>query len=206
MKLPSPPAGYDVSKVVGGSKPNCVLTVGFDRQSNHIHRFIVQLHYQIDISPVRWEAIARMDHNETAALGHDIYEEGLHIDAARRSQPPVKLRPSHSPLPSSRGKVIRACTDYLDANADYFIDVHEGRVRPGSAPRWPDGGGIPPTFIHSCDITERMNQEPPAEEPFSTDELTKLLADAEGTTPEAIEQGAEQIDIDPPGRADSIDE
>lgn len=202
MKLPSPPAGYDVSKVVGTSTPNCVLTVGFDRQSNHIPRFIVQLHYYIDINPVQWEAIARMDHNETAALGHDIYQEGLHIDTARQSQPPVKLHPSHGPLPTSRGTVIRACTDYLDANADYFIDVYEGKVSPGSPPRWPDGGNTPPTFIHSCDIIARMSQEPPVEDPLSTDELTELLADVEGTTPEAIERGAEQFEIEPPGEAD----
>ena len=202
MNFPSPPAGYDVWKVVGGSKPDCVLTVGFDRQPNHIPRFIVQLHYQISINPVRWEAIVRMDHNETAALGHDIYQEGVHIDAARRSQPPVKLRPPHGSLPVSRGKVIRACTDYLDANADYFIDICEGRVSPGSTPRWPDGGHTPPTFIHSYDITEHMSQESPAEEPLSTDELTALLAEAEGTTPEAIERGAEEIEIAPPSEAD----
>ncbi|QCC47219.1 hypothetical protein DV707_05765 [Halobellus limi] len=206
MRVPSPPAGYDVSKVVGGSTPNCVRTVGFDRQSNHIPRFIVQLHYQTGVNPVQWEAIARIDHNETAALGHDIYQEGLHIDTARRSQPPVKLRPSHSPLPTSRGKVIRSCTDYLDANADYFIDVYEGRITPGSPPRWPDGGSTPPTFIHSWDLTERMSQEPPAEDPLSTDELTELLAEAEGTTPEAIERGAAEIEIAPPSEANVVDE
>lgn len=205
MNLPSPPAGYDVPKVVTASKSNCVLTVGFDRQPNHIPRFIVQLHYQINTNPIQWDAIARMEHNETAALGHDIYQEGLHVDVARRSQPPVKLHPSHSPLPTSRGQVIRACTDYLDANAGYFIDVYGGDASPGAPPRWPDGGETL-TFIHTCGISGHMSQEPPAEEPISTDELTDLLADAEGTTPEAIERGAQEIEIAPPSDADIVDE
>jgi hypothetical protein len=51
-----------------------------------------------------------------------------------------------------------------------------------------------------------MSQEPPAEEPLSTDELTELLAEAEGTTPEAIEQGAAEIEIAPPGDANAVDE
>ncbi|GGJ07124.1 hypothetical protein GCM10008995_16220 [Halobellus salinus] len=206
MSLPSPPAGYDVSKAVEASTSNCVLTVGFDRQSNHIPRFIVQLHYRIDINPIRWEAIARMDHNETAALGHNIYQEGLHVDAARRSHPPVKLRPSHSPLPASRGRVIRACTDYLDVNTGYFVDVYEGNVSPGSPPRWPDGGQTPSRFIRSRDILEDMSRESTAEDPLSTGELTDLLADAEGTTPESIEHGAEEIEIAPPGDASVVDE
>jgi hypothetical protein len=51
-----------------------------------------------------------------------------------------------------------------------------------------------------------MSHEPPAEEPLSTDELTELLAEAEGTTPEAIEQGAAEIEIAPPSEADVVHE
>ncbi|SEF66991.1 hypothetical protein [Halobellus limi] len=51
-----------------------------------------------------------------------------------------------------------------------------------------------------------MSQEPPAEDPLSTDELTELLAEAEGTTPEAIERGAAEIEIAPPSEANVVDE
>jgi len=39
----------------------------------------------------------------------------------------------------------------------------------------------------------------------SDEELTELLADAEGTTPEVVEQGASQIDISPPEEATVVD-
>ena len=51
-----------------------------------------------------------------------------------------------------------------------------------------------------------MSQESPAKEPLSTNELAELLADAEGTTPEAIERGAQAIEIAPPSEADVLDE
>lgn len=51
-----------------------------------------------------------------------------------------------------------------------------------------------------------MSQEPPTEEVLSTDELTELLAEAEETTPGAIEQGAAEIKIAAPAEADVIDE
>lgn len=111
-----------------------------------------------------------------------------------------------SPTETISRTAKHACSSYLDANADYFIDIYEGRVSPGSTPRWPDGGHTPPTVIRSYDIPERMSQESPAEEPLSMDELTALLAEAEGTTPEAIERGGEKIQIAPPSEADVIEQ
>jgi hypothetical protein len=46
--------------------------------------------------------------------------------------------------------VIRGCVDYLDAEADYFVDVFESRHLPWSPPRWtPDGDEKGAIFIHS---------------------------------------------------------
>ncbi len=79
------PSGYDVSKRVDAGRSDCHITVGFDRERGYIPRFLVQLPYQVGTDPVRWTEIARMDHNETDPLGHDVYQEGLHVDVARRS-------------------------------------------------------------------------------------------------------------------------
>jgi len=50
-----------------------------------------------------------------------------------------------------------------------------------------------------------MSQEDP-EEILTVDELTDVLADATGATPEEIERGAEELEIAPPYEATVIDE
>jgi hypothetical protein len=55
-------------------------------------------------------------------------------------------------------------------------------------------------------VEENMSREAPADaDMVSDEELTKLLADAEGTTPEEIERGAAKFDIAPPEEATVID-
>jgi len=49
-----------------------------------------------------------------------------------------------------------------------------------------------------------MSQEPPAEEILSSEELSEVLADAEGTTAEDIERGAERMEIEPPEEAEVV--
>ena len=206
MSAPSLPTGYDVAKHVPVGRRDCLLTVGFDRDQQHIPRFLVQLYYRVATDPIEWTAIARMDHNETSALGHDVYHEGLHVDISRRSQPTVHLQLPHAPLSVSRGAVIRGCADYLKREAEYFVDVFEERRSPGRPPSWSDGGEPTPTFIRSGRVERSMSREAPADaDMVSDEELTELLADAEGTTPEEIERGAAELEIAPPEEATVVD-
>lgn len=199
MTHPSRPVGYDVAHHVGHNQPDQHMTVGFDREQGHIPRFLVCFHYQTSVNPVKWAPIARMDHNETSKQGHDIYQEGLHVDIARRSKREVHLDVPYHLLPSSRGAVIRGCIEYFQNEADYIIDVYEERIMPGSPPQWsPDGGESTHTFITPDRIGEDMSRETPAEDEFLTpEELSGVLAEAEETTPEEIESGAEELDIAP---------
>ncbi|GAB3330076.1 hypothetical protein GCM10027355_36370 [Haloplanus salinarum] len=51
-----------------------------------------------------------------------------------------------------------------------------------------------------------MSHEAPADaDTISDEELTELLADAEGTTPEEIKRGASELDIAPPEEATVVD-
>lgn len=207
MSAPSLPTGYDVSKHVPAGRRDCLLTVGFDQLQQHIPRFLVQLHYRVATDPIEWTAIARMDHNETSTLGHDVYHEGLHVDIVRRSQPTVHLQLAHTPLPKSRGSVIRGCANYLKREAEYFVDVFEERRSPGRPPSWSDGGEPTPTFICSRRVEEDMSHEAPVDaDMVSDEELTELLADAEGTTPKEVERGAAELDIAPPEEATVVDD
>lgn len=204
MSVPSPPTGYDVAKHVSHGRADCHLTVGFDREQGHIPRFLVMLHYQISSAP-EWEAIARMDHNETSTTGHDVYREGLHVDIVRRSKKTVHLDISHAPLPSSRGRVTRDCVKYLRRETDYIIGVYEEQYAPGGPPQWPDGGNSIPMFIRENLLEENMSEGAPAEaEILTIEELTALLAEATDTTPEEIEEGAEDFDIAPLEEAEVV--
>jgi len=206
MSTPSLPTGYEVSKHVRAGRSDCHLTVGFDKERSHIPRFLVQLHYQVRAGPVKWRAIARMDHNETSVTGHDVYHEGLHVDVARRESKTLHLHFSHGVLPASRGMVIRRCVEYFQQETDYFVDVYEERRSPGRPPSWTDGGESAPTFIHLKQIEQSMSQGSSAEETLSLEELTEVLADAEDTTPEEIKRGADDIRIDPPEAATVVDD
>ncbi|MDB9234932.1 MULTISPECIES: hypothetical protein [Halorubrum] len=50
-----------------------------------------------------------------------------------------------------------------------------------------------------------MSRETPDADMISDEELTELLADAEGTTPLKIERGAAKLDIVPPEMATIVD-
>jgi hypothetical protein len=202
-KAPTP-LGYDVSKAVGISHPDCIVVVGFDREKNHIPRFLVRLHYRVSDAPVEWEAIARFDHNEDPNQGHNVYTEGLHIDVKAPSGW-TKIHPPHGPLPQNRGVVIRACVDYFDAETQYFIDVYNGTIAPGGPARWPDGGIQPYTFVSPRSLIQCMSRES-SHDVLSSDELSDLLAEATGTSAEEIERRAAAVEIGPPEDAELVDD
>jgi len=207
MTAPSLPSGYDETRHVQAGRPDCHITVGFDQQQQHIPRFIVQLHYRVAAAPADWVEITRMDHNETSITGHDVYQEGLHVDVHRETSPTVHLQVRHGPLPRNTGSVIRGCGQYLRQEATYFIDVYEEQRSPGSPPGWrPDGGRLAHTLISLNPLSDGMSQESPVEDALSFEELDEALAEATGTTPEEIRRGAEDLEIAPPWEADIVEE
>jgi len=50
-----------------------------------------------------------------------------------------------------------------------------------------------------------MPPEPDPENALSPEEVTALLAEATGSTPEEIERGAEEIEIAPPEEAEVVE-
>lgn len=145
-----------------------------------------------------------MDHNEPSRFGHDVYREGLHVDVARRTNPTAHLQIPHETLPTSRGRVIRGCVDYFREHADYLIDVYEERFGPGTPPKWSlDGGDRPRRLIVIEEEQMDMSPEPADEEVLTPWELSELLAEIEGTTPEEIERG---VDIGPLWEAEIVEE
>ena len=206
MNLPTLPTGSDVSKRLRAGRSDCQLTVGFEPASGPHPRFLIQLHYRPEKNSTAWRAIARIDHNETAATGHDVYQEGLHVDIDRRTSPGVHLDIIHTGLSASRGTVIRAAVVYLRQYTDYFVDVYEERRAPGAPPRWSDGGEPTREFICANRVRTNMRRESPADGFATAEELSEELAEAEGTTSETIEGEAEKMNLSPRWEADVLEE
>jgi hypothetical protein len=60
--------------------------------------------------------------------------------------------------------------------------------------------------MFSQQVEKDMSREAPADaDIISDEELTALLAEAEGRTPEEVERGAAEIEIDPPEEATVVD-
>jgi hypothetical protein len=51
-----------------------------------------------------------------------------------------------------------------------------------------------------------MSQETPVKNALTPEGLSEVLAEATGTTPEAIERGAKELDLAPPEEATVVDE
>lgn len=131
------PSGYDRHYTVRTPRGDCTLGVGFDTTRGDVTRFLVQLQYGNTRVRSDSVAIARIDHNQADATGHDLYAEGLHVDLTKPDGTEIKVRPPHSQLPPNGGNLIRTCIDYFRANVDYFVHVYRGTTHPKSPPTWP---------------------------------------------------------------------
>ncbi len=77
---------------------------------------------------------------------------------------------------------------------------------PGRPPSLADGDEPSPRFISSQPVEKDITREAPADaDIISDEELTVLLAEAEGRTPEEIERGAAEIEIAPSEEATVVD-
>lgn len=131
------PAGYDRShEKPCTTRADCVIGVGFDRSQGKITRFLGDLQYTETITSPSYTQIARIDHNPAHSAGHDLYREGIHVDARSKHGPNTKFHPAHSHVPRDLGTVIAACADYLDRNAPLFVAFYDGSHRPSNAPHW----------------------------------------------------------------------
>jgi hypothetical protein len=82
-------------------------------------RFFIQLEYRVE---GEWEPVVHFDHNPAAPDGHDIVEEGLHMDIYRDGEqymvktdfPPVQL--SDAP---------RYCVSHIKQHADKLLRRYE---------------------------------------------------------------------------------
>jgi hypothetical protein len=111
--------GYD--RVVPTTvRPNIRRLFGYSHDRGEVTRFMVQLEYLID---GEWSPIVRYDHDgETDHGGHDVTEEGLHIDIYRDGEKDKQeyLAPA---MPS--GVALDFAEGHLEENLERFIERFE---------------------------------------------------------------------------------
>lgn len=91
--------------------------------SGSITRFVVQLEYDPDADlrcdgSESWRVVARFDHDATSGGGHDITEEGLHLDIYRDG---IRYRRAWGFPRLSPDRAMRYCERYLERNSGRLI-------------------------------------------------------------------------------------
>lgn len=89
--------------------------LGYDRSRNEITRFVVQLEYA---AADEWCAVVRYDHDAIGEFGHDVSEDGLHVDVYRDGE---KYRTEYVAPPMPAKRALDRAEDHLANNLEGFI-------------------------------------------------------------------------------------
>lgn len=102
------------------------IRVRFGGSAGTVRWFVVQLEY----NPApwlgeEWIPVARFNHQPDSPGGHDVYEEGLHVDRFLADGTKWKHYPEERELPATPGVLLRECihrlrADYRELRADFL--------------------------------------------------------------------------------------
>jgi hypothetical protein len=95
------------------------LRLGYSHDHGEVTRFVVQLEYRVDEA---WEVVVRYDHDPASEFGHDVSEEGLHIDIYRDGE---QHRTEYVAPPMPAGVALDRAEDHLSNNLEAFIERFE---------------------------------------------------------------------------------
>jgi hypothetical protein len=91
------------------------VRLGFSRDRGTVTKFLVQLEYWLDGD---WRTVVRYDHDEDSQGGHDVTEEGLHLDIYRDGEK-VRVEEISGPLPAN--EAFEYAEDDLKDNAEQYV-------------------------------------------------------------------------------------
>jgi len=96
-------------------------------EQGDIFRFTYQLEYDIQATPAGgnapdWRPVARFDHNIDPKHGHDIRDEGLHLDIYRDGEK-YRVFTKFPPVPLPRAP--RYSEEFLEREADRLLEQFE---------------------------------------------------------------------------------
>jgi hypothetical protein len=108
-------AGDDVQYFDWVEYPHARARVEIDKSEGRVTRFVVQLERLVNNE---WSEVVRFDHEPENPNGHDITEEGLHMDVYRESEK-ARVKDDFPPVPLSDAP--RYCITYIRKNADQLL-------------------------------------------------------------------------------------
>jgi len=101
--------------------------LGYSHDRGEVTRFVVQLEY---LYGGDWASVVRYDHGPESTHGHDVTEEGLHIDVYRDGE---KYREEYVAPPMPAGVALDFAEDHLSENVQRFTrrfeEWHQIRIR-----------------------------------------------------------------------------
>jgi hypothetical protein len=95
--------------------PHTRLRVEIDKEQGVPTRFVVQLERRVGDE---WRQVVRFDHDPENPMGHDVVEEGLHMDIYRDGEK-ARVKDDFPPVPLTDAP--RYCITYIRQNADQLL-------------------------------------------------------------------------------------
>ena len=95
------------------------VRLGYSHKRGDVTRFVVQLEYCIE---GEWREVVRYDHDPASEFGHDVTEEGLHIDIYRDGE---QYRTEYVAPPMPAGVALDRAEDHLSNNLKTFTTRFE---------------------------------------------------------------------------------
>jgi len=95
------------------------VRLGYSHDRGDVTRFVLQLEYCLD---GEWQEVVRYDHDPAGEFGHDVNEEGLHIDVYRDGE---QYRTEYVAPPMPAGLALDRAEDHLGENLKGFTNRFE---------------------------------------------------------------------------------
>jgi len=95
------------------------VRLGYSHDRGEVTRFVVQLEYCVE---GEWREVVRYDHDPASEFGHDVTEEGLHIDVYRDGE---QYRTEYVAPPMPAGLALDRAEDHLSNNLEGFTTRFE---------------------------------------------------------------------------------
>lgn len=118
---------YDVTPPPERLADRVQLRTAFTTKKGDVIRFMVQLEYWLN---GEWNPVVRYDHDQDASGGHDISDEGLHMDVYRNNKK-VDVKDISGPINPAKG--FNYAEEDLRENVERYIkrfelwhDIREG--------------------------------------------------------------------------------
>jgi hypothetical protein len=134
---------YDREFVKPVGIPGAQVRIGYSRDGGEVTAFVVQLEAHLDVDGAagdagEWVEVVRSDHHSTAAGGHDVTREGIHLDVYRGGE---KDHSEHltGPLPADIGftEAEERITDHAERYVERYREWHRNNRNGSGRPNGP---------------------------------------------------------------------